>query len=60
MFRRIERLLLGAAFGVVAYVLERRVLRAIKRAEVAESPKPGLTAVGGSDGLAVSPEEVQE
>jgi len=28
---RIERILLGAVFGIVAFVIERRVLKAIKR-----------------------------
>ena len=55
-FGRIERVLLGAVFGLVAFVIERRVLKAIKRGH-AKPPKP---AAGEGKGLVVAPEKVQE
>lgn len=33
VFARIERVLLGIVFGMIAFVIERRVLKAIKRKE---------------------------
>jgi hypothetical protein len=43
MWRRGERFALGIAFGMVAWIIERRVLTAIRRrGEVAPSPPMGL------------------
>lgn len=55
---RIERVLLGAVFGLVAFVIERRVLKAIKRGHT-KSPKPAV-GDGKGKGLVVTPEKVQE
>ena len=43
LWRRFERLLLGAAMGIVAFVIERRVLRSIKRTGVSPWPAPETT-----------------
>jgi len=43
---RIERVLLGGVFGVVAFVIERRVLKAIKRKG---GPSFGSTEVSHRD-----------
>lgn len=40
--RRFERLCLGVAFGVIAWVIERRVLKAIRRKGLAP---PGKTTL---------------
>jgi hypothetical protein len=43
LWRRCERLLLGAAMGIVAFVIERRVLRSIKRSGATPWPAPDAT-----------------
>ncbi len=58
--RLVERAVLGMVMGAVAFVIERRVLRAIKRDASASAPKRGLRAVGGAQGLAVTPNQVEE
>lgn len=40
LWRRLERWLVGVVMGVVAFVLEKAVLRAVKKGEVAP-PAPG-------------------
>ena len=42
--RRVERALLGFVFGIVAFVIERRVLKAIRK-KGGEVPKPSLALV---------------
>ena len=57
--RRAERVVLGAMMGVIAFVIEKRVLKGIK--ESAAEPPPteteerGLTGGLGRDGIAVAP-----
>ena len=48
-FRRVERWLVGVAMAVIAFVLERLVLRSVKKKEPrAVAPKPTtLTSKGG-------------
>jgi hypothetical protein len=57
--RRIERAILGAAMGVIAFVIERRVLKSIRKGGGKEA-KPdadqrGLQGGLGKDGIAVQP-----
>ncbi|MBI2237398.1 MAG: hypothetical protein HYU54_02585 [Actinobacteria bacterium] len=56
----VERALLGVVFGVIAWIIERRVLRSIKRGAVRKKPGPGVVAAPGADGLSVAPKEVHE
>ncbi len=60
LFGRIERMLLGAVFGVIAFVIERRVLKKIKEDALSQKPKKGMTAVGDGNGLALSPHQVDK
>jgi hypothetical protein len=48
-FRRIERWLVGLTLAVVAFVLERIVMRAVKKKDPGPEPAPAtrLTAKGG-------------
>ena len=39
-WRRVERFMLGIVFGIAAWVIERRVLKAIKRKGGAAPAKP--------------------
>lgn len=39
-WRRVERLALGVVFGIAAWIIERRVLKAIKRKGGAAPSKP--------------------
>ncbi len=57
---RIERVLLGAVFGLIAFVIERRVLKKIKEGALSQKTKKGLTATGDGSDLAVSPHQVDE
>lgn len=59
-FGRIERVMLGGVFGVIAFVIERRVLKKIKEGALSQKTKKGMTAIGDGAGLAVSPHEVDE
>ncbi|HEX6400418.1 MAG TPA: hypothetical protein VF108_08150 [Actinomycetota bacterium] len=45
LWRRFERLLLGVAMGIVAFVIERRVLRSIKRTGASPWPAPDATTL---------------
>ncbi len=63
LFRGIERFLVGIVFGFIAFVIERRVIRAIKRGKLAgkePTAKPGLTAERQGDRLVVTPKQVEE
>ena len=60
LFGRIERLLLGFAFGIIAFVIERRVVKKIKQDALSQKPKRAMTATGDGSGLSVSPHEVDE
>ncbi len=60
LFGRIERVLLGVVFGVIAFVIERRVLKKIKEGALSQQPKKGMTATGDASGLAVSPHQVDQ
>jgi hypothetical protein len=40
VWRKIERLSLGVVFGIVAWIIERRVLKAIKRKGGAAPARP--------------------
>jgi hypothetical protein len=48
-FRRVERWLVGLALAVVAFVLERIVVRSVKKKEPKPQPEPAtrLTSKGG-------------
>jgi hypothetical protein len=59
-FGRIERVLLGAVFGVIAFVIERRVLKKIKEGALSQKPKKGMTATGDGKELSFSPDEVHK
>ena len=57
---RIARILLGVAFAVVAFVIERRVIKAIKKGQLgpkALEPASGLAMTSTSEGVEVAPEE---
>jgi hypothetical protein len=56
---RLARVILGVAFAVVAFVLEWRVVKAIKKGQLGpKKPAPsGLAAAGTADGLKVTPDE---
>ena len=58
--RRLERALLGAVMGVVAFIIERRVLKSIRKGgkQPADDEKRGLEGGLGQEGLAVSPKKV--
>jgi hypothetical protein len=60
--RRLERALLGAMMGVVAFIIERRVLKSIRKGGKKDSADEnrGLEGDLGRKGLAVSPKEVHE
>ena len=59
--RALERFLLGLVMSFVAFVVEWRLLRAIRKGDVKEKkPTKPLSAVGDRDGLAVAPNEVGE
>ncbi len=60
LFRRIERALLGFAFGIVAFVIERRILGAIKRGELKKAPERGLVATHQGEELVVSPKQIEQ
>ena len=54
LWRRIERWLVGIAMGVMAFVLEKAILRAVKKGEVEPAPEESnepvptmLTSKGG-------------
>ncbi len=57
--RRIERAILGAMMGVVAFVIERRVLKSIrkggKHAKPVDASPRGVQGGLGKDGIAVPP-----
>jgi hypothetical protein len=56
--RRIERAILGAVMGVVAFVIERRVLKSIRKGGKESKPdasQRGLQGGLGKDGIAVQP-----
>jgi hypothetical protein len=57
--RRLERALLGAMMSVVAFVIERRVLKSIRKGGKDEKPvdtsQRGLQGGLGKDGIAVQP-----
>jgi hypothetical protein len=59
--RRLERILLGSVMAVAAFVIERRVLKAIKEGSVKPVPsEPSGVAVrsDGSGGMTVTPDHV--
>ena len=59
--RRIERAILGAMMGVIAFVIERRVLKSIRKGgSKAEPAKQPLEGGLGRDGLAVSPKQIDQ
>jgi hypothetical protein len=45
LWRRFERLLLGIAMGIAAFVIERRVLRSIGRTGTSPWPAPDATTL---------------
>jgi hypothetical protein len=53
LWGRFERLLLGVAMGIAAFVIERRVLRSIKRTGTSRLPVPDATTLqpGSRDGV---------
>ncbi|MFL5736851.1 MAG: hypothetical protein ACJ76P_05900 [Actinomycetota bacterium] len=56
--RRIERAILGTAMGVIAFVIERRVLKSIRKGGKEAKPdadQRGLQGGLGKDGIAVEP-----
>jgi len=56
---RLARVILGATFAVVAFVVERRVIRAIKKGQLgppAPEPVSGLAATTTADGVSVTPD----
>ena len=56
--RRIERAILGAAMGVIAFIIERRVLKSIRKGatkEHTDGEQRGLQGGLGKDGIAVQP-----
>ncbi len=55
---RLARVVLGMAFAVVVFVIERRVIKAIKKGDLgAKKGAPaGLAATGTADGMAVQPD----
>ena len=58
--RFIERVVLGAGMSLMAFVLERRVLKALKRGEVRPAPRTAEDAEEVSEGpeLTATPEEI--
>jgi hypothetical protein len=61
--RRLERALLGAMMGVVAFIIERRVLKSIRKGGKtpgSEADERGLEGGLGQEGLAVSPKKVHD
>jgi hypothetical protein len=59
--RRLERILLGSVMAVAAFVIERRVLKAIKKGSVKPVPsEPSGVAVrsDGSGGMTVTPDHI--
>jgi hypothetical protein len=56
---RVARLGLGMAFAVIAFVIERRVIKAIKKGQLGpkkQQPAPGLAARSTADGVRVEPD----
>jgi hypothetical protein len=55
--QRIERALLGAVMGVIAFVIERRVLKSIRKGSTkgVDTSQRGLQGGLGKDGIAVQP-----
>ena len=48
-FRRLERFALGVAFGVIAWIIERRVLKAIRRKGLAPPARKTLAGESTSE-----------
>jgi hypothetical protein len=56
---RFARLILGAVFAVIAFVIERRVVRAIQKGQLGPAPAEppsGLAMTSTGDGVEVTPE----
>jgi len=61
--RRIERALLGGMMGIIAFIIERRVLKSIRKGgkkPAADTGHAPLEGGLGQEGLAVSPKKVSE
>jgi hypothetical protein len=57
---RVARAILGVAFALVAFVIERRVIKAIRKGELREKPPEpasGLAMTSTDEGVEVTPEE---
>jgi hypothetical protein len=53
-YARVERAVLGVVMGIAAFVIERRVLRAIRRSGAAEPPPDAATVERAAGDGAVS------
>jgi hypothetical protein len=56
---RFARVGLGMAFAVIAFVIERRVIKAIKKGQLGpkkQQAAPGLAATSTADGVRVKPD----
>jgi len=57
---RLARVVLGATFAVIAFVIERRVIRAIKKGQLGPTPAEapsGLAMTSTAEGVEVTPDE---
>ena len=57
---RLARVVLGATFAVIAFVIERRVIRAIKKGQLGPAPPEapsGLAMTSTAEGVEVTPDE---
>ena len=55
--RKVERWIVGVGMGIMAWIIERQVVRAIRRK--GEKPARSLPADPKKKGLAVSPDEIR-
>ena len=57
---RLARVVLGATFAAIAFVIERRVIRAIKKGQLGPAPAEvpsGLAMTSTAEGVEVTPDE---
>jgi hypothetical protein len=61
LFRGFERLLLGSAMTMVAFVIERRLLKALKKGRVEPAPRTAAEADEHREGeLTTAPQQVRD
>ena len=59
MFRAFERAVLGVGMSLVAYVIERRLIKAIKKGAVEPAPRIAVDPEGGGSVHLAAPPRVQ-